>query len=225
MPRKITYRFELDNGTSWAYDLNFDESNNFIPKEGFGLKEWTRLEFKKCPHCPLKESTSPQCPIARNLDQFVEDTRDTFSIVKTKVVVETPERTYSKSCDMQTGLRSLFGAIMASSGCPHLDWLRPLSRFHLPFSEIDETLFRVLSLQMLDKFFSDESADLKSCLKELGERYRKIEKVNHSFINRIREYCKADADKNALAALDVFVQFFPYQMEDKFESLRKYFNK
>ena len=223
MDRTIEYIFELEGGISWKYELKFDERNHLLPRPLGKAKAWTALEYHQCPHCPLKKDESPQCPIARNLDYVVEDSKETLSITRAKVRVETPERTFIKECSTQDGLRSLFGLIMACSGCPHLDWLRPLGRFHLPFADIDETLFRALSLQLLDQFFEDESATLATCAIRLSERYAQVEKVNHAFIGRIRNYCKADADKNAMAALDVFVQFFPMHFENKFETLRKFF--
>lgn len=229
MARLITYRFELKNGPTLEYEFLFDETHYHIcPPSQSGnqpLRPWTRLEFFQCPHCPLKSSSSPQCPVARNLDRVVEDFKETLSYTVAKVTVTTPERTYVKECATQTGLRSLFGLLMASSGCPHLDWLRPLARFHLPFADIDENLFRVLSVQLLEVFLRGGDTPLQSCAKEIEERYGRIQKVNHAFMERIREYCRRDADKNALASLDVFVQMFSFQMDDSFNSLRKYFTQ
>lgn len=223
MERTITYKFVLERGVVWEYALKFDKSNHLVPKVGVTPKPWTKLEYHQCPNCPLKSAEHPHCPVALNLDHIVEDSKETLSIAIAEVTVDTPERRYSKKCSSQDGLRALFGLIMACSGCPHLDWLRPLARFHLPFADIDETMFRVLSLQLMDQFFNDEKSSLLDCVKKISDRYAKVEKVNHAFIGRIRNYCKADADKNAMAALDVFVQFFPVEQQNKFESLRKYF--
>lgn len=225
MARKLTYNFLFEDGSSWNYELHFDNANNFIPKKETEIKDWTRLGFHQCSHCPLKKETSPQCPIARNLDTMVEDSKLTLSYVRALVTVESPERTYRKECATQEGLRSLFGVIMASSGCPHLDWLRPLTRFHLPFADADETLFRILSLQLLEGYLSGDEAKLVESSKRIKERYKAVETVNHSFINRVQSYCQADADKNAIAALDIYVQLFPYQLENKFDSLRPYLIK
>jgi hypothetical protein len=225
MSRKLKYAFEFEDGKTWQYDLAFDKENNFIPRQEIAAKDWTKLEFQKCPHCPLKAEKTAQCPIARNLDQVVEDSKSTLSCTRAKVTVTSPERTYSKACDTQEGLRSLFGVVMSTSGCPHLDWLRPLARFHLPFADIDETLFRVLSLQLMEAFLSSDEQEKGTISKRIEDRYKQVERVNHAFINRIRSYCKADADKNAIAALDVFVQLFQYQSQGNFESLRPFFKK
>lgn len=226
MSRTLKYTFKFNNGKTWEYELQFDDTHRYIPKPSSEMNPWTKLEFHKCSHCPLNETDSPQCPIARNLDQVVEDSKSTLSTERAVVTVETSERTYSKECPSADGLRSLFGLLMASSGCPHLDWLRPLARFHLPFSDTEETLFRVLSLQLLEEFIqNDGTLPGSECAKMIEKRYQEVEKVNHQFVNRIRSYCKADADKNAIAALDVFVQLFGLHFQNDFQSLRKLFMK
>jgi len=224
MPRRISYEFTLGAGASWRYDLDFDDQHRLIPPAIPGPpRAWTSLEFQQCPHCPLQSADSPQCPVARNIDHIVEDSKETVSHTRASVRVITPERTYSKDCATQEGLRSLFGLIMACSGCPHLDWLRPLARFHLPFADADETLFRVLSLQFVESFLSTSTLNLPECVAVINQRYGEVEKVNHAFIQRIRSYCLADADKNALAALDLFAQFFALHREDNFDELRRVF--
>ena len=224
MSTKIVYNFDVEGGQAWNYVLNFDQAHRFIPKQDSEIKPWTRLEYHQCSHCPLKSADSPQCPVAKNLNQIVEDTNASVSYTPTRVTVETAERTYTKQCTAQDGIRSLFGLIMATSGCPHLEWLRPLARFHLPFASLDETLFRVLSLQLLDDYLKDDRIDFDSVADKIKMRYGSIEKVNHAFADRIKSYCKADADKNAIAQLDVYAQMFPFQLEDDFKALRKYFS-
>lgn len=222
LSRTIVYEFSYAGGKSWRYPLQFDEQNHLIPASVDGPgRAWTQLGFQQCSHCPLREMDSPQCPVARNLDHIVEDTKETVSHTKASVRVVTPERTYTKECSTQDGLRSLFGLIMATSGCPHLDWLRPLARFHLPFSDHEETLFRVLALQLVESFLLNRDTSLAQGIAILNERYADVEKLNQEFIRRIRNYCHADADKNALAALDMFAQFFAIVRDDNFEDLRR----
>jgi hypothetical protein len=223
--RTITYHFAFTDGSSWKYELEFDRDFRFINTNGAPAKPWTALDFNQCPHCPLNKVTTPQCPVARNLDQIVEDSKNTISYTPATVSVITAERTYVKKCATQEGLRSLFGMIMGASGCPHLDWFRPMARFHLPFSDSEETLFRVLSLQLLIKFFEDERGDIGQCAEQIQARYDAVQKVNHAFIKRIRSYCDADADKNALAALDMYSQLFQFQQAVRFESIQGYFKQ
>ncbi len=220
--REITYDFALEDGSAWNYVLRFDDTHRYLSPECKEVKNWTRLGSNKCPNCPLPE-TQVQCPVARNLDRIVEDSKNTLSCTRAVVTVATKERSYVKHCATQEGLRSLFGVVMASSGCPHLDWLRPLARFHLPFADVDETLWRVLSLQLLSQYFGKNEVSHEASMIKIQRLYKEVEAVNHAFIQRVRSYCQADADKNAIAALDVYVQMFPYQLQSDFSSLKGYF--
>ena len=112
---------------------------------------------------------------------------------------------------------------MATSGCPHLDWLRPLARFHLPFATIEETLFRVLSLQLLSEFFKRARKESKDSTEAIKANYAAVGTLNHAFIRRIKTYCSGDADKNAIASLDLWVQSFELFHEDNFEPIKDFF--
>jgi hypothetical protein len=223
MASQYKYTFAFKDGSGWSYQLNFDEQHRLLPAAAADIRPWTRLEYHQCDGCPLKKETTPQCPVARNLDPVVEDSKNAISCQRVRVTVETPNRTYLKDCDTQQGLRSLFGVIMSSSGCPYLDWLRPLGRMHLPFANTDETLFRVLSLQLVAEFLGVDGSRSGDSSAAINERYAKVRQVNNSFARRIRSYCSADADKNAVASLDVFVELFSLHMENNFMPLRKLF--
>lgn len=58
----------------------------------------------------------------------------------------TEERTYSKDTLLQQGLASLLGIVMTTSGCPVLEPLKPMVRFHLPFATLTETVYRMVSM-------------------------------------------------------------------------------
>ncbi|MDP3073895.1 MAG: hypothetical protein Q8N18_26665 [Opitutaceae bacterium] len=223
MARSITYVFTFQDGVTRRYELDFDDQHRLLPRPSAApAAAWTKLEFQQCSNCPLKSADSPLCPVAQNIDHIVEDT---VSYTRAVVTVHTPERTYSLECATQDGLRSLFGLIMACSGCPHLDWLRPLARFHLPFADPDETLFRVLGLELVGSFLADSTSTFADCIAQTDRRYEAVKTLNQCFIQRIRIHCRADADKNALAALDLFAQFFTLDRDDNFEMLRTIFSQ
>jgi len=223
--RTISYEFEFEDNTNWKYDLQFDDEQRLIPSPTKENRAWTKLEFNKCSHCPLNNTEHPQCPVARDIDDIVEKSKNCFSYKVSKITARTPERDYTKTCATQQGLQSIFGLIMASSGCPHLSWLRPLARFHLPFANPDETLFRVLSLQLLSEFFANQRVEASASKEALAKLYKAVEIVNHTFIGRVRGYCSGDADKNALAGLDLFIQLFELHQHSDFKPLQKYFTK
>ena len=221
--REIKYKFEFDDGKFWQYRLEFDQNNNLIELNESPAGEWVRLDYHKCSHCPLDSASTPFCPVAKNMDHIVEDSKDIISFTEVDVTVIAPEREYRKRCSVQQGLLSLFGLIMATSACPHLSWLKPLARFHLPFASIEEALFRALSLQLSSEFFNKERYATETSKSKLHENYQKVSTLNHCFIERIRSYCSGDADKNAIAALDIWVQAVSLYQEDDFEPIAKYF--
>lgn len=223
MTRTVSYTFETDGQKPWVYILNFDSKHHLIPQESAPIRDWTKLDFEKCSHCPLNSKDNPQCPVAKNLNEVVENFKSVISFTKYKVTIKTPERTYFKECSTQDGLKSLFGLIMATSACPHLDWLKPLARFHLPFADSEENLFRTLSLQLLRDFLDDENVDPKQVGPKIKERYKNVEIINRAFAKRIKHYAVQDADKNAISSLDVYVQMFQVHEKANFDALRKYF--
>jgi hypothetical protein len=221
MDRSIKYIFQFEDNTKMEFELNFDKSHNLIPKST-AVKDWTKLDNSKCANCPLNSDDNECCPVARNLDDVVEKTKDKISHAKANIFVQTPERTYIKQTDTQDGLLSLFGVIMASSGCPHLNWFKPLARFHLPFSSIEETMFRVLSMELVSDYFSEDNSKMGA--DGIQVKYKEVEQVNLDFIERIRNFCKGDADLNAIAALDLFAKLFEFEQATSFKSLKQFFN-
>src|ERR1700752_750036 len=87
--------------------------------------DWTRLEFHKCTHCPLAPERQPHCPVAVSIAGVVVAFSRKISHEVVTVTVKSPERTYEKRLSLQQGLCSLLGLLMATSGCPHMDFLRP----------------------------------------------------------------------------------------------------
>jgi hypothetical protein len=222
--RNIKYIFKFKDDTQLDFEVNLDSELNYSSQDNSPVKEWVKLDYNKCSNCPLSSSEHESCPVAKNLDFVVEKTKNKISYEKATVSVTTPERTYIKQTDTQDGLLSLFGLIMASSGCPHLGWFQPLVRFHLPFSTVEETMFRVLSMHLVTEYLGPKEEQNYDITK-IKKHYAEVEQVNLDFINRIRSQCKGDADLNAVAALDLFAKLFEFEFASDFDSLRSTFLK
>lgn len=88
----------------------------------------------------------------------------------------TTERTVSAETSAQQGLGSLLGLIMATSGCPHTVFFKPMARFHLPFSNESETIYRAVSMYLLSQYFTTrEGAPIDAGLDGLRDIYDKIQ--------------------------------------------------
>ena len=120
------------------------------------------------------------------------------------VEVKTEDRRYVKSCAVQEAFSSLMGLIMATSGCPHLDRLRPMVLTHLPFSTGGQTTYRAVSMYLLAQYLRHQRG-LKPDweLRDLAAMFEEVRTVNMAFAERLRSMQQADANINAMVRLDV----------------------
>ncbi len=183
--------------------------------------EWTRLDVAQCPDCPCHVETTPCCPPALSLADLVQRCAPVLSYVEVEVEVETPARTVTKKTSAQKALSSLFGLIMATSGCPRMRFLRPLARFHLPFSEREETVYRVAGAYLLAQYFrhNRDGTPLDLELHGLRKAYKHIETVNLAMATRLRTVSKGDATINAVVHLDYFAKELHFAIEEHLEEL------
>jgi hypothetical protein len=222
----IQYRFIFADGTQEVFDLRLDADTlrmqNAIPAKP---PPWTRLDFHQCPHCPLDTKRYPHCLLALNLVPIVERFGPFLSFTKMDVEVITQERVYRKQTSAQEGISSLMGLAIASSGCPLTDFFKPMARFHLPFANAQETIWRAISTYLLARYFlSDDNAHLPPRFVELAQIYDEIETLNLAIAKRLRAASKRDSAVNALVRLDVFAKHLSPPIEETIEPLRKLFS-
>jgi len=221
----IRYIFTLPDKTREEFDLHLDARtlklhSNIIEN----LPSWTRLDFHQCPHCPLSIDLYPDCPLSVNLVSIVERLGVLISFDKIHVEVSTKERTVSRSTTAQQGISSLMGLVIAISECPHTDFLKPMARFHLPFADEEETIWRATSTYLLAQYFliiKGHRIDLE--LEGLTRIYQNIEKLNASIVKRLRTAGKKDSTINALVHLDVFAKYIKPGVEESLDKIRHIF--
>jgi hypothetical protein len=221
----ITYRFILKHGRTHSYVVTLDNATGVVlDKPALDGPSWTELEHHKCVHCPLKKETHAACPPALGLAKVADDFKDEKSFEQITVEVETAERTFRKDLPLQAGLFGLFGLIMATSACPYFSFLKPMARFHLPFSTVQETMVRSVSFYLLRQYFVHKNGGKPDYeLVEFKQLYADLEKVNLGMVNRIRSVTKADADANSIVILDGFAKLLAMHISDGFSNLEKMF--
>jgi len=200
-PMFIRYTFTLDDGKTLTYRIELDRCRAPLPSPA-EYPQWTRLNFQQCANCPLHQAHYPHCPVAIDAYEIITGFNEILSFNEMDVRVETPERRYFKRCDAQTGLRSLIGFVMATSGCPVLSPLRGMAYYHLPFASLDEIVYRVASSYLLGQYFIYKDGgqpDLE--LEGLKQQYKEIQIVNYDFLQRIRVASEADASLDVLSTL------------------------
>jgi hypothetical protein len=187
---------------------------------------WTQLAYHQCNGCPLSPATTRYCPIAVNITELVEWFKDILSHKNCMVVCETVDRTYSKKTSAMEGLTSVFGIIMATSNCPVMNFLKPMARFHLPFSSVEETTVRSTSLFLLGQYFEYKTGRVSRFdFEQLEKRYIRVKLVNEGLLARIRSLGNQDADKNAIITLHSLSQFLSLEMDFSLNSIAHLFER
>lgn len=203
---EFKYKFIFEDGKSAQFDLTLDPDTLLMKRDlPDDLPEWANLDFHQCPHCPLDARLEPHCPVALNVLAPVTMFHESVSYESADVYIASPERRYMKPTTIQEGLSSLVGLCMATSGCPYLEYLKPMVRFHLPFASSEETMYRVISMYLFaQKLRMKQGLSTDWELAKLDKIYDNIRQLNKSFTERLRNIKVKDAALNALINLDCF---------------------
>ena len=229
---EIQYRFD-EQGCEEHYTLCFDESTFDLittsAKEPSFLPEWTELSFCQCSNCPLSIQSVPHCPLAIELHKVMDTLGDNISYQEVYVEVITPNRNFNKFTTWQEGMSSMVGLIMSTCGCPHVDYFKPMAKYHLPFADTEETLVRSIQMFLLARFLEDESVNVTEIsLDALGEIYHQIHHVNIGVARRLQSVVEQDSTVNAVVLLDMFSGQFRFNLDEallKLENLYQPFLK
>lgn len=221
----LTYTFECENGDTYRHsidlDLNMDVRDLHSAND---LPEWTKLSFGQCEDCQWKDTD--RCPVAVAMLDPVNLLHDLPSYEKVQVTVDVPQRQYRKQCDVQEGVSGLFGAIMATSGCPAFKLFRGLVDFHLPFASFEETLFRNVSAHLLSDYLTNDAHyTTHDIIEQVHQTYDVIGKVNIGFLNRLRKGVipENDATSNAIVILDTMGMLVSMSVDDGLDKLKQRF--
>ena len=220
------YRFTFQDGSFTNISIQLDEKSlAYIPQRVLAPDSWTHLDFCRCSVCPLDVRTSPHCPIALSIKDLVAEFGNRVSYEEAEVEVVTRERCYYEKTTLQRGLSSILGILMVTSGCPIMDRLRPMVRFHLPFPTVLETTFRTTGTYLLGQFFlKNRGLPADFTFQGLVEIYRGVKGVNKAIASRIRSLSRKDASVNALIMLDLFAVDVPLSIEDQIADLEPFFH-
>lgn len=224
---RFDYQFKFDDGTVREFRVDIDP-DTMVAKEdpGYQPPEWAKMEVHQCSHCPYNKADKPYCPVAKSIARVAEAFKLDISYTETTVMVRTENRFYGKRTDIQIGLQSLFGLMMATADCSHMDLFKPMARYHLPFSTLDETVVRIIGKYLISQYLKVKKGEKPDYeMQHLVEGYANVSIVNRSMIQRVRSISKGDADKNAIVILDGFAALLPMELQTGLETLAKIFKK
>lgn len=219
----IEYIFKFsDERPDLAFTVLLQKHNmTALPPKESREQEWTLLDYHKCSICPWNQNEVKNCPIAFNISGLIEKFGTYSSIESVHTEIHVEERTYMKNDSIQEGLRSILGIYMASSDCPHMNILKPMVRFHLPFASIEETIYRHVTNYLLSQYF--EYLDGKKFdinLTRLSKMNENVDIVNRGIISRIERLVKGDANKNALLILNTMGRLLKLEIEENLNLLK-----
>jgi hypothetical protein len=200
------YVFNLEDGSRKEFNVRLDPETLLVEQDYKGtLPDWTKLDFHRCPNCPFAGTGAQYCPIAKNIAGFVTEFNTAISSANGQVVVMSEERSVTRHTSLAEGLYSLLGIYMAASGCPHMEKLKPMAAYHLPFSSIEETVYRAMTMYTAGQYFRmREGLTPDWEMKGLVKMYDEIRLVNQGFADRLRGAAEKDSVINSLVNLDVF---------------------
>jgi hypothetical protein len=221
-PLLFDYTFNFENGRQLHFPIKLDPVHLTLLNDNTEqTADWARLENHQCKNCTLKPETHPYCPIAKNLVGILSEFNDVYSFEQVEVIIKTRERTYSKTCGVQSGLGAMLGIYMVSSGCPIMSKLKPMVRFHLPFASVEETISRSVGSYLLNQFFNHKAGKKADWdLDGLKQSYKEIQTVNYAMAGRLRSISAKDANVNALIILDIFAKEMPETIDDSINLLK-----
>ena len=223
----FNYHIELEDGQASHFSIQLDPVTlTMVPASSEPYPAWTQLSYKQCQGCPLSPQSHRYCPIAVNITDLVDRFKDILSHKNCNVACETVDRTYLKKTSAMEGLTSVFGIVMATSNCPVMNFLKPMARFHLPFSSVEETTARSTSLFLLGQYFEYKKGRVNHFdFDQLEKNYSCVQRVNEGLLARIQSLGKRDADKNAIITLHSISQFLSTEMDFSLTTIAHLFER
>jgi len=219
-----SYQFNFPDKESIELNLEIDPSTVTLQTSNEELPFWAALDFNQCSNCPLKLENHAICPVAKSLVPILKVANSLVSYDEVNVIIVTPDRTTSADTTMQRAMSSILGLIMATSPCPHTEFLKPMARFHLPLATEEETIYRTTSMYMLAQYFKhQQEMSYEVGFEGLTERYADLKIINRALANRIRAAIEQDATVNAIILLDLLSQAVTWSIEDKLDELQPLF--
>ncbi len=152
----------------------------------------------------------------------VESLKALVSFDTVGVTVIQAERTIHAELSAQQAMSSVLGLIMATSGCPWTDRLRPMARFHLPFASEAETVYRSVCMFLLARELV--GAGRASGFATLEKLYENLHAVNRDMARRLGAATRTDPARNAIALLDSYTTLLPAALESSLEELKPLFD-
>lgn len=222
----FTYRLSAEDYDSTDFLIEVDkQSLTLISAAPPPYPFWTELTYQQCRNCPLNPEQVPHCPVAINLVSLLDLCGHLVSHKQMTVEVITDRRTIRADTTAQHIASSILGLIMATSPCPHTEFLKPMARFHLPLADQTETIYRVTTMFLLAQYFRQKDKLPYSLeLDELLALYQNLQVINLHLSQRLKTAISEDAAVNGVILLDLLSKSVSWSIEDGLEEIHHLFD-
>ncbi|MBN1622007.1 MAG: hypothetical protein JW871_05395 [Endomicrobiales bacterium] len=210
------YKFKLPEGKVINCPIALEQKSlNLVIREKDKYPSWAELKYRQCSNCTLDTKTVKYCPIAKNMVEVIDLFKDITSDTKVEIEITSPLRNYSKKTTIEEGVSSIVGLYMATSGCPILDMLKPMTYYHLPFSSISEVKYRVITMYLMAQYLITRTGGTPDWeLEKLKNLYREIQIVNKTLSHRFSSPEIKNMKINVLLELDCFAKHISLALID-----------
>ena len=221
---KVRYEYKFDDGSGVEFQVDADLMSSVQEEYSDHRYEWAELEFQKCDHCPLSSTEHKYCPAALSLTDIVEYFGTHPHHQQARCTVHVPGRTIRVTKGIQEAVAALIGLRLASSKCPILSQLKPMARFHEPFSYPYYTVYRATSMYLLGQFFNKRKGETPDWdLDKLTELYDAIGLVNMNISERLKAAKQLQNSPVSLMIFSVYSLSMTLLFEEHIEVLQGLF--
>lgn len=216
--KRIRYELIYPQGERFTQELELHSDTLTHDAPETEPPEWAKLDYHQCDICPLSTKSHTYCPLAMRLVPLCElPDIEPEKIIEVRVQKENVNVIHSTSA--QNAYRSLLGLIMATSGCPHTAFFKPMAWFHVPFSDREETMFRACATFLLYQFFNPAPPGERSYFSDLEAVYTDIKHVNHGIGERLHAANAGSSTLNAILILDLFATSILPKLRDSLSEM------
>lgn len=224
----IFFHYELHSDDRLLGEFRIDLDPNSLERAvppGEEFPAWTALTYCQCENCPLLPAIHRYCPLAVALEPLVHRLGDMRSTQHLQVRVHSRARRVHFEAQAQDVVGSLMGLVIATSGCPHTNFLKPMARYHQPYADMDETFYRVASMYRLAQYYRKQKGfNYDRDFDGLKRLYGQVRVVNRGIKARILAATCEDATINAIAVLDALAMLVSMSLEDELKIFQHTFS-
>ncbi len=213
--KQLTIRFE--DGSEESFYIELTRTGTFVVPNKDDASDWTRLDFHKCPCCPLDSEKVGYCPAAESLESTLARLQDHFSYEKvTATVVDSARRSTIVHWQLQEVGSTFVQLAVFSSSCPVGRQFKSLLRDLRPFSTNEE-----LSKHLIGKFLLKHRGEIEECQQDIIKKMEPLRIVFSCLAKRLSGNTGGDAIANSIVRLDAFALNVSLYMEEVVKEITK----